>query len=49
MLVDNIEIEDINPIPPIEDKDQKEVFAFYGLASYAGQCLEKGMVNFAMA
>jgi hypothetical protein len=49
MLVDNIEIEDINPIPPIEDKDQKEVFAFYGLASYTGQCLEKGMVNFAMA
>ncbi|WP_259394949.1 hypothetical protein [Shewanella sp. SR44-3] len=51
MLVDNIEIEDINPIPPIEDKDQKVINSashVYGsllafeLGLHSGQTLTKG-------
>ena len=49
MNIEGIEIAEINEIPPIGDVDQKEVYAFFGLASYTGQCLEKGLVNFAMA
>lgn len=49
MNIEGIEIADINEIPPMEIVDQKEVYAFFGLASYNSQCLEKGLVNFAMA
>ena len=49
MNIEGIKIAETNEIPPIGGVDQKEVYAFFGLASYAGQCLEKGMVNFAMA
>ena len=48
MEVDGIQIEEINPIPEIVIADEKEVYAFFGLASYNVQCLEKGLVNFAM-
>jgi hypothetical protein len=31
--------------PPPEDYSEKEVYAFFGLAAYYGQVLEKGLVN----
>lgn len=34
-------------IPEPESFDQKEVYAFFGLASYSAQCLEKSLVNLA--
>jgi hypothetical protein len=34
-------------IPKPESFEQKEVYAFFGLASYAAQCLEKSLVNLA--
>ena len=43
-----IDISAINPIPEIETKDEKEVFAFFGLASFNAQCAEKALVNFVM-
>jgi hypothetical protein len=44
-----IEVNNLIPIPEMENADLKEVYTFFGLASYSGQCLEKGLVNFAMA
>ncbi len=32
-------------IPEAESYESKEVYAFYGLAAYCGQLLEKGLVN----
>ena len=34
-------------VPEPESFDEKEVYAFFGLASYAAQCLEKALVNLA--
>ncbi|MGF1685014.1 hypothetical protein [Photobacterium minamisatsumaniensis] len=44
----DIDIGDLNPVPEIESGDEREVFAFYGLASFNAQCAEKALVNFAM-
>jgi hypothetical protein len=35
----------IHEVPEPEGSDDKEVYAFYGLAGYAAQVLEKGLVN----
>lgn len=43
-----INITEINPIPEIEATDPKEVYAFFGLASFNAQCAEKALVNFVM-
>ena len=45
---DNIHIK-IEPkeIPNPESFEEKEVYAFFGLASYSAQCLEKALVNLA--
>jgi len=34
-----------NPVPVAEGSDVKEVYAFYGLAAYQAQVLEKALVN----
>jgi hypothetical protein len=39
----------LSPVPVAEGTDVKEVYAFYGLAAYAAQVLEKGLVNLAVA
>ena len=49
MIVDGIEIKNIKPIPPMESTGEKDVFTFFGLAAFTGQCLEKGLVLFAMS
>lgn len=36
-------------VPVAEGSDVKEVYAFYGLAAYAAQALEKGLVNLVVA
>ena len=48
MKVAGIDAGKLKPIPDIESGDEKEVFAFYGLASFNAQCAEKALVNFAM-
>ena len=35
----------MNSIPEPEDYSEKEVYAFFGLAAYSAQVLEKGFVN----
>jgi hypothetical protein len=40
----NIEPHDV---PEPESYDEKETYAFFGLASYSAQCLEKSLVNLA--
>lgn len=37
----------LHDIPEPEGADAKEVYAFYGLAAYCAQVLEKGLVNLA--
>lgn len=49
MSIGEIEVDNLIPVPEMDVADVKEVYTFFGLASYAGQCLEKGLVNFAMA
>lgn len=49
MKIGDLNIQDINPIPEIETGDEKEVYAFYGLAAFHAQCAEKALVNFVMA
>lgn len=49
MNIEGTEIDEIKEIPQIEELNEKEVYAFFGLASYRGQCLEKGLVSFSMA
>ena len=39
----------LTPVPVAEGTDVKEVYAFYGLAAYAAQVLEKGLANLAVA
>lgn len=39
----------IHDFPEPEGFDPKEVYAFYGLAAYSGQVLEKGLVNLVAA
>ncbi|MFC3034375.1 hypothetical protein ACFOEE_17855 [Pseudoalteromonas fenneropenaei] len=48
MVRDNTYIK-IKPkeVPEPESLDEKEVYAFFGLASYTAQCLEKALVNLA--
>ncbi|MGR5242230.1 hypothetical protein ACPV36_15155 [Photobacterium damselae] len=48
MKVGDIDIGELKPIPEPELCDEKEVFAFFGLASFNAQCAEKALVNFAM-
>ena len=48
MNIGNINIGETKIIPELELGDEKEVFAFYGLASFNAQCAEKSLVNFAM-
>lgn len=48
MKIGNVDIEELKPIPNIESGDEKEVYAFYGLAAFNAQCAEKALVNFAM-
>ncbi len=48
MKIGDIDIGELKPIPELELGDEKEVFAFYGLASFNAQCAEKALVNFAM-
>lgn len=48
MRIGDIEITEINPIPKADIGDEKEVYAFYGLAVFTAQCAEKSLVNFAM-
>lgn len=48
LKIAGIDIRELKPIPDIESGDEKEVFAFYGLASFNAQCAEKALVNFAM-
>ncbi|MBZ6070883.1 hypothetical protein [Aeromonas schubertii] len=48
MKIGDINIGELNPVPELEFGDEKEVFAFYGLASFNAQCTEKALVNFAM-
>ncbi|MGY3896388.1 hypothetical protein [Aeromonas enterica] len=43
-----IALSELNEIPDVESGDEKEVFAFYGLASFSAQCAEKALVNFTM-
>lgn len=43
-----INISAINPVPEMDAEDEKEVFAFFGLASFNAQCAEKALVNFVM-
>ena len=38
----------MNDIPPIESGDEKEVYAFFGLAAYMAQVLERSAINFAL-
>jgi hypothetical protein len=45
LKVDNFELK---PIPELESADEKEVFAFFELASFNSQCAEKALVNFVM-
>lgn len=47
-IIDGIEIRELNEIPTPEDYGEKEVYAFFGLASFNAQCLEKGLLNFAI-
>ena len=49
MKFGDVDVPEINPIPEIESSDEKEVFAFFGLASFNAQCAEKSLVNFVMA
>jgi len=35
----------MNSVPEPEDYSEKEVYAFFGLAAYSAQVLEKGLVN----
>jgi hypothetical protein len=35
----------VHEVPEAEGFDEKEVYAFYGLAAYSAQVLEKGLVN----
>ena len=46
MRLDDFELK---PIPDAESSDEKEVFAFFGLASFNAQSAEKSLVNFTMA
>jgi len=39
----------LDDVPEPDGADDKEVYAFYGLAAYAGQVLEKGLVNLVAA
>ncbi|EHH2484587.1 hypothetical protein J7X22_004706 [Vibrio parahaemolyticus] len=48
MKFGDIEIGELKPVPELESGDEKEVFAFYGLASFNAQCAEKALVNFVM-
>ncbi|EHZ2656940.1 hypothetical protein K5N43_004395 [Vibrio vulnificus] len=48
MKIGDINIGELKPIPEPELRDEKEVFAFFGLASFNAQCAEKALVNFAM-
>ncbi|WP_439146157.1 hypothetical protein [Vibrio sp.] len=48
MKFGGIDIGKLKPVPELESGDEKEVFAFYGLASFNAQCAEKALVNFAM-
>ncbi|BAP04571.1 TPA: hypothetical protein I7108_003976 [Vibrio cholerae O1] len=48
MKIGDIEIGELKPAPELESGDEKEVFAFYGLASFKAQCAEKALVNFVM-
>jgi hypothetical protein len=36
------------PVPEPEGADEKEVYAFFGLCSYYGQVLERGVINLAV-
>lgn len=49
MNVGDIDIGEVKAIPELELGDEREVFAFYGLAAFNAQCAEKSLVNFAMA
>ncbi|MAF81200.1 hypothetical protein CL628_04270 [bacterium] len=49
MKIGDIEIGELKPVPELESGDEREVFAFYGLASFNAQCAEKALVNFAMS
>lgn len=48
MNIGDIDIGEVKVIPELELGDEREVFAFYGLASFNAQCAEKALVNFAM-
>ncbi|MGR5150111.1 hypothetical protein ACQKP8_26645 [Photobacterium alginatilyticum] len=48
MNIGGIDIGEVKVIPELESGDEREVFAFYGLASFNAQCAEKALVNFAM-
>ncbi|EKY4197772.1 hypothetical protein QNE44_004860 [Vibrio harveyi] len=48
MKFGDLEIGELKPVPELESGDEKEVFAFYGLASFNAQCAEKALVNFVM-
>jgi len=48
LRIGNVDIGELKPIPTIESGDEKEVYAFYGLAAFNAQCAEKALVNFAM-
>ena len=48
MKFGDIDISDLKPVAELESGDEKEMFAFYGLASFNAQCAEKALVNFAM-
>ena len=47
-IINGIEIRKIDEPPEPENYGEKEVYAFFGLASYTAQCLEKGLCNFAI-
>lgn len=46
-MVDKISRE-LGQIPEPEDFEAKEVYAFFGLAAYLSQCLERGLINLAV-
>lgn len=48
MKIGDIDIGELKSVPELETGDEKELFAFYGLASFNAQCAEKALVNFAM-
>ncbi|MCF5888247.1 hypothetical protein [Aeromonas veronii] len=48
MEINELDFEELKPIPELELGDEREVYAFYGLAAFHAQCAEKSLVNFAM-